>query len=87
MALMKKLQPGGTVDSNTLADQINSEISKFNFKSKDERRVREALSSILDYRSNPEGKTFSVDRVTQKYTVTGEGAEKFTGSSDEVRSN
>ena len=84
---MKKLQPGGTIDAATFDKQLDEELRKFNLKSKDERKVRDALVSLRDHMSTPEGKKFSMDRVAQRYTISGEGAEKFTGSPDEVRSN
>ena len=87
MALMKKLQPGGTIDAATFDKQLDEELRKFNLKSKDERKVRDALVSLRDHMSTTKKKKFSMDRVAQRYTISGEGAEKFTGSPDEVRSN
>ena len=84
---MKKLAPGGTIDQNALNDNINSELSKYNLTSKDERRVRDALVQLRDYMSAPEGKSFSVDPVAGKYTISGVGSEKFQGSPDEIKNN
>ena len=86
MALMKKLQPGGTVDQNILNDAINQELSHYSLKSKDERKVRDALVQLRDYMATPEGKSFSVDPVAKTFTVSGEGAEKFQGSPDKIKS-
>jgi hypothetical protein len=85
MALVKKLQPGGTVGS--LDDELNKELSQYNLKSKDERKVRDALVQFRDYFATPEGKSFAADELAKKYTVTGQGSEKFAGSPDEVRAN
>lgn len=87
MALMKKFNSGGSVDADLLDQQMNSSLKKFNLKSKDERKVRDALMKLSGYMNDPEGKSFSVSQTDRKYTVSGEGAEQFTGSADEVRSN
>ena len=86
MALMKKLQTGGTIDNDLLNEQINKEISGYKLKSKDERKVRDALVQLRDYMSTSEGKSFSVDSVNKTYKITGPGSEKFMGSPDEVKS-
>lgn len=83
MALVKKLDAGGSMD--LLDEALNSELGTYNLKSKDERRVRDALVKFRDYMATPEGKSFSVDPVANTYTVTGEGSQKFTGSPDEVK--
>ena len=85
MALVKKLQSGGSPTS--LNDELIKELGSYNLKSKDERKVREALAQMRDYLATPEGKSFTADPLTQKYTVTGPQSEKFTGSPDEIRSN
>lgn len=84
---MKKFNSGGSVDADLLDQQMNSSLKKFNLKSKDERKVRDALMKLSGYMNDPEGKSFSVSQTDRKYTVSGEGAEQFTGSADEVRSN
>lgn len=84
---MKKLAPGGTIDQTSINDNINSELAKYNLTSKDERKVRDSLVQLRDYMSNPDGKTFSVDPVANKYTISGVGSEKFQGSPDEIKSN
>jgi len=85
MALaIKKLLPGGTVDNTALNAELDKELGSFQLKSKDERKVREALGQFRDYFSLPDGKSFSVDPVTQKYTITGANNEAFEGSPDEI---
>lgn len=86
MSLVKKLQPGGTVDNNALDSALNNELATFNLKSKDERKVRDALVQLRDFAAS-KGNTFSADELAKKYTVSGEGSEKFQGSPDEIRSN
>jgi hypothetical protein len=85
MALVKKLQPGGSLSS--LDDELNKELGTYNLKSKDERKVRDALVQFRDYFATPEGKSFTADSLAKKYTITGQGSEKFIGSPDEIRSN
>lgn len=80
------MQPGGTVDKDALDSYVNEEIASYNLKGKDERRVRDELRRLMNF-VGTEGNTFSVDPVTQKYTITGVGSEKFTGSPDEIKSN
>jgi hypothetical protein len=85
MALVKKLQPGGSLD--LLNDELSKELGSYNLRSKDERKVRDALVQYRDYFASPEGKSLSIDPVANQYTVTGIGSEKFAGSTDEIRSN
>ncbi len=84
MALVKKLQVGGQVDENTLNNELNTQLESFNLKGKDERKVRDALVKFRDYFKDSKGKSFSVDPLSQKYTVSGPGSESFTGSPDEI---
>ena len=49
MSLVKKLQSGGTVDPNALNIELDNQISQFQLRSKDERRVRDALGKFRDY--------------------------------------
>ena len=86
MALVKKLDSGGSIDYNLLDEELNSQIGSFNLKSKDERKVRNALAQFRNYMTNPQGKSFSVDQLTKQYSITGEGSEKFQGSPDEIKS-
>lgn len=85
MALVKKLQPGGSLGS--LDEELNKELGQYNLKSKDERKVRDALVKFRDYFATPEGKSFTADPLANKYTISGQGSEKFSGSPDEIRSN
>lgn len=82
---MRKFEPGGSLDMDALNNQLNLEISKFKFKGKDEQRVREAVASLRDHISSSDDNIFTADRVSKKYTVSGEGSEKFNGSSDEIK--
>lgn len=83
MALMKKLAPGGTIDS--LNEALNQEFANYNLKGEDEQKVRNALGQLRDYMAAPDGKSFSIDPVTKTYSVTGTGSEKFQGSPDEIK--
>ena len=84
MALVKKLQTGGS--AFTLDDEINKELATYKLPSKKERIVRDFLGRLRDH-ANVTGNSFTADDVTNKYTVTGPGSEKFNGSPDEIRSN
>lgn len=86
MSLVKKLQSGGSVDNDALNLALNNELATFNLKSKDERKVRDALVQLRDFAAQ-KGNTFSADELAKKYTVSGEGSEKFQGSPDEIRAN
>jgi hypothetical protein len=85
MALVKKLDTGGSLD--ILNDELGRELGSYNLKSKDERKVRDALLQYRDYFASPEGKSLTVDSLANKYTVTGVGSEKFAGSPDDIKSN
>ena len=89
MALMKKLQTGGTTpyDQGTLENLINQKIGEYNLPMKGERNVRSKLRDLMTYMSDPSKKELKVDPVTQTYTLTGEGSDKFTGSPDEIKKN
>ena len=86
MSLVKKLQSGGTVDPNALNIELDNQISQFQLRSKDERRVRDALGKFRDYMSTGD-KSLTVDPVTKQYTLTGQGSEAFQGSPDEIERN
>lgn len=85
MALVKKLQPGGSMD--LLNDELGKELSSYNLRSKDERRVRDALVQMRDYLATSGENSFSADPLANKYTITGVGSEKFAGSPDEIKAN
>ena len=86
MSLVKKLQSGGTVDPNALNIELDNQISQFQLRSKDERRVRDALGKFRDYMATGD-KSLTVDPVTKQYTLTGQGSEAFQGSPDEIERN
>lgn len=86
MSLVKKLQTGGTIDKEALDNAIVAELGKYNLRSKDERVVRDSLVKLRDYLTNPDGKSFSADPVSNSYTVSGIGSEQFKGSSDDIKS-
>ncbi|MGV8961997.1 MAG: hypothetical protein ACOH2V_01270 [Candidatus Saccharimonadaceae bacterium] len=87
MSLVKKFKaPSGPIDNTVLNDALNTKLSTFNLKSKDERKVRDALVKIRDHVAI-QGNAFSTDQLAKKYTVTGPDSQKFEGSSDEVISN
>lgn len=86
MSLVKKLQPGGSIDNTLLNEELNNELSTYNLKSKDERKVRDALVKLRDYAAT-NGNSFSIDALANKYTISGVGSEKFQGSPDEIKSN
>ena len=48
MALVKKLQKGATID-NSFDEELDRQVGNFRLKSKDERKVREALVQFRDY--------------------------------------
>lgn len=89
MALMKKLLTGGTTpyDQGTFENLINQKIGEYNLPMKGERNVRSKLRDLMTYMSDPSKKELKVDPVTQTYTLTGEGSDKFTGSPDEIKKN
>ena len=89
MALMKKLLTGGTTpyDQGTFENLINQKIGEYNLPMKGERNVRSKLRNLMTYMSDPSKKELKVDPVTQTYTLTGEGSDKFTGSPDEIKKN
>lgn len=88
MALIKKLAAGNTIDRNTLNAELDKQISAFRMKSKDERRVRDALSKFRDsFDGSDPSKAFAVDDLTKTYTVTGVDSGQFQGSADEIKSH
>lgn len=84
MALVKKLQAGGNIDPNALNEALNAELGTYNLKSKDERKVRDALVKIRDFSATP-GNSFTADQVAQKFIITGPGSNQFQGSPDDVK--
>ena len=87
MSLVKKLQTGGAVDPNSLNTELDNQISQFQLKSKDERKVRDALGKFRDYMATGADKSLTVDPVTQQYKISGQGSEAFQGSPDEIERN
>ena len=87
MALVKKLQSGGSVNNPEILDsELEKAIGIYGLKSKDERKVRDALVKMRDYfKTDPEGKSLSVDSLSKTYTVSGPESNKFTGSADDVK--
>ena len=85
MALVKKLQSGGAVDTS-FDEELNRQVGNFKLKSKDERKVRDALVKMRGYLGEKDatGRSFSVDPLSQTYTISGEGSEKFAGSPDDI---
>lgn len=85
MALVKKLQSGGAVDKS-FDEELDRQVGNFKLKSKDERKVRDALVKMRGYLGEKDatGRSFSVDPVSQTYTISGEGSEKFAGSPDDI---
>lgn len=87
MALVRKLAPGGPVNNDALNNELNTQLASFNLGKKDEQNVRTHLVQLRDYFANPQGKSFSADPLSQKYTISGPGSETFTGSPDEIHRN
>ena len=89
MALMKKLQTGGTVpyDKGALETLINKKIGEYNLPMKGEREVRNQLSSLMTYMSDSTGKELQVNPITKTYSLSGEGSSQFVGSPDEIKKN
>ena len=85
MSLVKKLKPGGQISPDLLNQELENQLSQLQLKTKDERAVRNAVAQIRDYMSVPDGKSFTVDPVTQTYNITGPGSEAFAGSADVKR--
>ena len=85
MALVKKLQKGATID-NSFDEELDRQVGNFRLKSKDERKVRDALVKLRGYLGEKDatGRSFSVDSTAQTYTISGEGSEKFAGSPDDI---
>jgi hypothetical protein len=85
MSQVKKFQnPSGAINKDLLNEALELELSSYNLRGKDERRVREALVSLRDL---PEGTSFSSDQLAKTYSVTGPNAEKYKGSPDDIKSN
>lgn len=87
MALVKILQKGNKIDKDALNAELDKQISLYQLKGEDEQKVRGALAKFRDYFASPEGKSFSVDPLTKKYTVTGPNNQQFEGSPDEIHRN
>lgn len=87
MAQVKKLNLGGSIDPTLLNDELNKELSQLKLRSKDERKLRDALIQMRDYLAPSGGGTFTHDPVSNKYTITGQGSEIFAGSPDDITSN
>ena len=85
MSLVKKLQSGGQISPDLLNQELENQLSQLQLKTKDERAVRNAVAQIRDYMAVPDGKSFTVDPVTQTYQITGPGSEAFAGSPDVKR--
>ena len=85
MSLVKKLQTGGQISPDLLNQELENQLSQLQLKTKDERAVRNAVAQIRDYMAVPDGKSFTVDPVTQTYKITGPGSEALAGSSDVKR--
>ena len=85
MALIKKLESGGAVDKS-FDEELDRQVGNFKLKSKDERKVRDALVKMRDFLGEKDatGRSFSVDSTAQTYTISGEGSEKFAGSPDDI---
>lgn len=79
MALVKKLQPGGTIDQNALREEAGKYIEGLNLSNKEKRKVISAYDKLASHSD-----LFSVDPLSKTYTVTGPGAEEFQGSSKEL---
>ena len=86
MSLVKKLQTGGSIDNTALNTALGNELSTYNLRSKDERKVRDALVKLRDYVGTDPNK-FSIDTLANKYKVTGAGSEPFEGTHDEIKQN
>lgn len=86
MSLVKKLLPGGSIDNESLNNELSSELATYKLPSKKERLVRDKLVELRDYFAQ-EGNTFSIDPLAKKYTISGTGSEKYQGSPDEVQRN
>ena len=67
-------------------EELNRQVGNFKLKSKDERKVRDALVKLRGYLGEKDAteRSFSVDPVSQTYTISGEGSEKFAGSPDDI---
>ena len=85
MALVKKLQPGGTIDQNAVREKAGKYLEELNLSSKDARKAVAAFDKLSAHLSTPEGgKSFSVDPLTNTYKITGPGSEAFQGSPEEL---
>lgn len=86
MALVKKLNPGGTIDYTKLATDADELISSLNVKGKDQRKVREELAKMVGF-IQKEGNSFTLNPISKQYTFTGQGADQFTGSTEDIDTN
>lgn len=85
MSQVKKLQSGGSAPIN-FDDLYNEEFNSYKFRSKDERKVRDAFGTLKSYiEANPN--SFKYDPVVKRYTVTGPDNQALEGSPDDVRAN
>jgi hypothetical protein len=99
MALVKKLQPGGSttinllsglpkIESNAWDTELNNQISSYNLTGKSERNVREALGKLQNYFSSDlDKKSFEVNNVDNSYKISGAGGDQFGGTSGNINTN
>lgn len=87
MALVKKLNPGGSIDKDALNTAIINELGQFKLRAKDERQVRTALDKVRSYLEVSPDRKLSIDPVTQTFTVTGPESQTIKGSPDQIKNN
>lgn len=87
MALVKKFENGGGISPQSLENEINNQLSSLKLKSKDERKVRDALGQLMGHLSQSPENKFTVDPVTKKYTITGMGSEAFITDAENLDTN
>ena len=87
MAFVKKLQTGGTIDNDALNKELSKQLESSNLRGKDQKKVQDALVQFRDYLGAGGDKSFSVDELTHKYTVKGQGSEALAGATGDVESN
>lgn len=86
MSLVKKLNPGGTIDVASLNNEISSVLGTKSLNSKHEQLIRDELVKIRD--ADLAGTiNISNDSVAGTYTVKGSDPSHFAGSPDAIKTN
>lgn len=86
MSQIKKLQKGGIIDQNELRTKFAENLKQYNLRPQDLREIQTRGDAFLNYMSSGD-KKFSMDPLTNRYNIEGEGADQFRGSDEDINSN